>query len=416
VAVPQEDANMTAALQAYFNARYELYGRRLVLVPTAPTSDSCEALKAAAISVNSQKNFGSIGLNHNYERCYFDQLTLLKLVGVTSQPIYTENELAARSPYLWNYPMGYERILRATGRWICDRLAGGPARFAEGTDGSTPPQTMAAKTRVFGLLAQTDGGGVALDTKPLESAMAACGAGIAERYDFLADGSQTGDLGANTSAVIRLRSKGVTSVICLCVGAIVGAAATGQRWFPEWLVSTMNYNDYENFLRYFFTDEQQRANTFGITVQPRQVAYKDTPVMQALSDADGANDYTKSGDSIYMLARQRFYHQLLLFVSGIQMAGPNLTPETFRIGLQGRLFPNPEDPTRPGKVGFSAPKDHSMTEDIAEYYWSQLAQSPYGDGNVGSICYVDGGRRRTEATGFPKGDAPFFTSPCDSGG
>ena len=33
-----------------------------------------------------------------------------------------------------------------------------------------------------------------------------------------------------------------------------------------------------------------------------------------------------------------------------------------------------------------------MTEDVAEYWWSNTARGPYGD-DAGTICYVDGGRR-----------------------
>jgi hypothetical protein len=56
-----------------------------------------------------------------------------------------------------------------------------------------------------------------------------------------------------------------------------------------------------------------------------------------------------------------------------------------------------------------------MTEDVAEYFWSPGAPSPYAGDGGGAVCYVDGGRRRSAATHWPRGDAPFFTGACDSG-
>jgi hypothetical protein len=217
------------------------------------------------------------------------------------------------------------------------------------------------------------------------------------------------------SAIVTLRSAGVTSVICLCLGTVLGSAATSQSWYPEWLVNTYNLNDYNAYFKVFWPDDRQRANIVGLTAQPRQVRYADTPQVQAFQDADGSYDPTTSADAVRMLNRARLYHQLLLLASGIQMAGPNLTPETFQAGLQRVGFPNPDHKIQAGKVGFATPRDHSMTEDLAEFWWSATAPSPYQDEGVGSMCYVDGGRRRTAATGWPSGDADFFTRSCDSG-
>jgi hypothetical protein len=412
VAVFNEEAGKAPVLySAYFNKRYELYGRKLVLVPISP-GGGCVGKAATATEIDGLNIFASIGMTNNNERCYFGELARRKIVGSTSQPAYKDDELG---PYTWQYTMGYDRIQGGIGRWICDRLAGRPARFAEGVDASAPPQALTTKRRVFGLVTQTDGGNEAIDTRPLEAAMAACGEHITARYDFLPDASNNSDSSANANAIARLRTAGVTSVICMCVGTVLGPVATGQAWFPEWLISTIGYNDYNNFLRNFWPDDRQRANALGISVQPRQVAYESEPAVQAYIEAEGYNP-RDNADAIWMLARQRFYHQLLLLVAGFQMAGPNLTPESFKAGLQRTPFPNPDHPNQAGKVGFNTPRDQSMTEDFVEYFWSPSAQSPYTDEGVGSICYIDGGRRRTAATGFPAGDAPFFTTPCDSGG
>ena len=107
------------------------------------------------------------------------------------------------------------------------------------------------------------------------------------------------------------------------------------------------------------------------------------------------------------------YRTALLLASGLQMAGPNLTPESFARGLQRTVFPNPEHPINAGSVGFND-GDHSMTDDAAEYWWSQTDPSPYPKEGVGTICYVDHGARHRTGT-WPSGGDPFFQRPCDSG-
>jgi hypothetical protein len=104
---------------------------------------------------------------------------------------------------------------------------------------------------------------------------------------------------------------------------------------------------------------------------------------------------------------------MLLIASGIQMAGPKLTPATFEAGLQRAMFPNPDHPIKAGKVGFFG-GSHAMTIDAAEIWWSASSPGPYPDASGGTYCYVDNGARHSIGT-FPKGGDPFFNQPCDSG-
>src|SRR5258708_17094819 len=64
--------------------------------------------------------------------------------------------------------------------------------------------------------------------------------------------------------------------------------------------------------------------------------------------ADPADPY--QSDTVE-LSRDYEYWVMLLMASGIQMAGPNLTPQSFEAGLQRAAFPNPDDPIMAGKGG-----------------------------------------------------------------
>jgi hypothetical protein len=155
---------------------------------------------------------------------------------------------------------------------------------------------------------------------------------------------------------------------------------------------------------------EQLRHTFGLTMIPRQIKLTDAPSWYAGKEGDPTfND----GGQWHGAVRNEMYRALLILASGVQMAGPHLTPETFEAALNRTVFPNPDHFTLPGKVSFQG--DHTMTEDVAEWWYDPAATSPYGDDGPGSMCYVDHGVRR-KITDFPIGDGALFTPPCDSGG
>lgn len=156
----------------------------------------------------------------------------------------------------------------------------------------------------------------------------------------------------------------------------------------------------------------QMANTFGLTFHPRQI----NPLLEPFNQALQEGDRTQAPVTATTVeARLEVYRALLVLASGIQMAGPNLTPQTFRDGLRKAAFPNPLTETRAGAVDFAS-NGFSMTADGAEWYWSNTDIGPYYDSKnrPGTICYVDGGRRHALGS-WPKGGDPFFTGKCDSG-
>ena len=397
-------------LEQFFNKRFEFYGRRLRLVPLGDPGATCETNKAAAAAVDEEVGaFAGLGLYQANEWCYHEELVRRKVVAVTESP-FPEEWIDRAHPYLWSYPSSVDALLTALGQWTCARLAGRPARFADGNDGL---ELMSTKTRKFGLMLQPYGHTYTPDPAPLERELKRCGAAIDSTRVFPYAVYTPED---STNAVLQMKAAGITTTYCLCTAFqtvhLPGQAST-QGWFPEWLFSSYGLMDSNFGVKTFWTDAQQRANVLGITAEPRQWGYDDTPLVWAFREVDPSFDATAEAGSVAMLEWERLYRMLLLVASGIQMAGPHLTPDTFASGMQRTPFPNPDDPLNVGKVGFLGP-DHTMTDDFGEFFWSEVAPSPYEDDSVGSVCYVDHGRRR-RAGQWPAGDAEFFTPTCDSG-
>jgi hypothetical protein len=116
-------------------------------------------------------------------------------------------------------------------------------------------------------------------------------------------------------------------------------------------------------------------------------------------------------NAVALLHTADVYWMLLSLASGIQMAGPNLTPSTFQHALQQTHFPNPYSPQMEGAVGFDG-GSYAMTTDAALTWWSDSAAGPYPDGGTGTWCYVAHGRRYSLAD-WPSGPPGFFQGPCD---
>jgi hypothetical protein len=396
----------------FFNRRFELYGRQVQPVCEAfPNSGDAATQRSAADQVAADAEFASVGSpNSDAATDYYDELAKDRVVvAVDGWASLTEPWLAARDPYTWQYEMANDQEFGNLGEWACRWLVGRPAKYAG-------DPTLQARTRSFAIVFTQGNSGDPASAQPLKTQLASCGAGqLAADIEYPgADATQDAQ-----SAAIELASSHATTVFCLpeymedCVS--VRQAATRERFFPEWILTSYGYSDHNAPLELYQDDRTQLAHTFGVTFEPRQIRPAEQPWWSALSEVDPtqANDHTAEMDWEESLQ----YRNFLLLMSGIQLAGPRLTPSALAAGLQRAVFPNPTTAAEEGAVGFAGGR-HSMTVDAAVWWWSNTAQSPYSDEQAGSICYVDGGARHPDGR-WPAPSAAeeqqLFGAACDSG-
>jgi len=408
IAVPDWGDGLHPPLERFFNSRFELYGRKIKLINTRNdfAGGSPEQQIAAAVKADDERQvFASLSASFGGGFFYHQELARRRVVSAVDRPLFTETDMQRSAPYLYQYPMANDRYLQSYGSFLCSRFVGRPARFAD-------DPVIGGTTRKIAVLSSVQQGDTPFDLGPFERELAKCG-GTAAVKGRVEGGGDAGATQAQTQDfVLRAKQANATTFICFCNGVETGTAmriATGNGYFPEWGVGTYEYQD-DNFRLRSFMPAEQLENTFGLTVQPRQILPSSSPVEAAGKESDPGSSVV--GNSIGGGIGNIEYRILLLIASGIQMAGARLTPQSFEKGLQTAVFPNPDSPITPGKVGFAG--SHAMTVDAAEFFWSTTARSPYPEDDAGSICYVDRGARR-RAGAYPAGDAPFFTSPCDSG-
>jgi hypothetical protein len=417
VAVPADgtvNSRDLAALESYFNARFELYGRRLRLISfkNAGNFTECSKMQADAVTVDKAlEAFASLrySVQDGLEGCYYDELGRRKIISLQTSgvgtPSTTEAHLA-ETPYQWNYHPGVDTILSNLGELICKQLKTGRPQYAG------PPQS-AALQRKFGLVIDSTASGVPPpDPRPIDTKLRACGLDWSKvvRADIQSQ------VYTDTQPMLQMKAAEVTTVVCLCgydyykLGMMT--AATQEGYFPEWIVQ--NFREQDTDVGGHAYPTEQAGHVFGIRSRNRSLPRDQMPYWAAFREADPTFPA-----GLYNFSDQ--YENLLLLASGIQAAGPNLTPETFANGLQRTVFPNPGcggPPAFQACVGFQG--DHTMVNDFAlEWYdpngTSQEIDPAYGNTpfarNSGTFCYAELGKRYRAGT-WPSPGPALFQGQC----
>lgn len=429
VPTPENVQNKYNALVKFFNNRFQFYGRKLVLEfcsssgggsgSSDEANQNADAALAAA-GCNGPAPFASTFYRQNNGAHYMPAMACRYKIPVVGSYSPYDSKFLNRCPGLqFQYPMEVDEEFANLGEWVCNRLVGRKAQWSTGFDGQAPPKALADQIRKFGVLLEpfTEDDPVARPDalNPITARLKACGAPVSNDTIIVNPVNGLYDPATAQNAMLQLKTKGVTSVICMCNFFSFGSlqrGATTAGYHPEWITSTFGLNDVPSSFTLGAGPPDQMQHTFGVTFQPRVVK----PLLNPYNVAMAEGDPSIAPDQLSTVeGALEVYRALLVLASGIQMAGPKLTPDTFRDGLRNTVFPNPITQTMAGFVGFK-PNGYSMTKDGAEWWWSTRARGPFSDSAAksGAVCYLDGGRRY-ELGGWPKGEPPFFTNTCDSG-
>jgi hypothetical protein len=415
IALPKQFfENLTPALKAaqFFDKRYELYGRQLVLKEYDTTGcvegqPAPDRMRADAVAVDEEfQAFATLayagcqGADHHY----YDALAERGILSIVDGNLTTglERNYAERSPYQWNVMAGVDTILANTAQFYCGALAGKAPRYAGG-------QQAGADVRTLGVITTRSTDGTTPDLTPLRDGLRACGVTPVEQRD-----DQTGGAGRNgVNTIVALRDAGVTSVMCLCnpvdLREVYMRAASAQGYQPEWVESSYINADLDNTYGGGNAPPDQSSHVIGISFRNKLLPRQDMPWYWAVREADPTYDPPAG---VYYSAHSR-YQQLLLLASGIQLAGPELTPESFRAGLQRARWANPGAGGAPyfqTRVGFQGPR-HTMSADASMFWFDPQRAGTIDPSVPGAICYVDRGRRYGLGS-WPRGDPAFRTGPC----
>ncbi len=404
-----------APVAAHIERHYELYGRgiRLIEVAVPEGADTADPTfqRAFAREVADREPFAVLDFEgFGTFQTELARLGIISMIGVRDGA-FPESELSGLHPYVWSVYPSSEETLDATGELACEALKGRHAKHG-GAD-------VAGRTRRFAIIQEVpsrDGSYYRADR--LVSRLRGCGV-QPELFDSLHGRTDVSVL------MRRIRDTGATTIVCSCAKLYreYQEGAQDMGYGPEWLLTGVE--DSGLYLRQISTQDQnqdvhpreQLAHTFGITgalrsashnVRSGQDQHDEQYWFHAARDGDptfGARFHHLSG------TYYAYYAQMLILASGVQWAGPRLTPQTFAGALTSIRYPSPwvgRAPFWQPSVGFGR-SDHGFNSDVALLWWKDPSDAEYQARTYfGELCYVGNGRRYRPDK-LPAGaDALFF--------
>ena len=368
-------------------AKYaEMYGRTVDLefyIGTGAPSDPIAA-KADAKAIIDKKPFAVFG-GTNQTDAFADELTASKIVCLGCATASGHTFTQERSPYLWTVGPLPEQASALAAEMIGNLFAGKKAKWAG-------DPALRTRTRVFGAVHYDTPAGQQRDAwKTFRAEAKKNNVKIYSDIQYYLDLARSQE---NARTIIaKLKAAKVTSVIFYgdpLTPMSLTKEATAQDYYPEWILGPTVYADTAVFGRIY--DQKQWKNAFGLSLIPART----------VKEISGAYSlwvwqYGKpppSNNAPVILGPPR------MFFDGVNLAGPNLTPETFRDGLfrarvQGGNALNPSNSRGRHGVWPGKSEDLGGSDDGTLVWWNPTVKGEDEITNAGTGLYeyVDGGKR-----------------------
>jgi Periplasmic binding protein len=382
-----KERDTTQSYVDYFSAHYELYGRKIELVPvkaSGPPDDDVTA-KADAIKVATEvKAFVSFG-GPAQTSAYAEELAARGVLCVGNCLLAEPQRfLQQHSPHLWPMLASPEQASEHWAAFVGTQLARRKAVHAGADD-------FRRQARVFGVVHYDDDAGTfRRSVRHFEDLLATYRVRAKVTVPYSLD---IGTAQEDARLVItKLKSAGVTSVLLAgdpVFPTFLTSEATKQDYFPEWVVLGYAFTDTAVFGRQY--DQEQWAHAFGVSLLPARTADDIDELGNLITWQTGKPPDAKTFRELVLAP--------LVFFTGVHLAGPELTAKNFRAGLF--RFPSEKTtaPTRLhlswGRHGIWKTVDVTGGDDATVIWWDPNASGPdeVGRDGKGLYRYADEGRR-----------------------
>lgn len=366
---PETYDQMLTTLQnlvTYFNEHFQFYGRKIVLKVFNGQQDYAGSnqsqVNADALQVaNSLGGFAEINvLNLKYAEALARQRV------VNFGNLYASDEFyRALAPFSWTTGADCTQMATDLGNLAVKGLAGRPATWAGGgvdTDGNRRFAVIAPDLPSYQQCADT-----------LVTTMKRGGVSPTTEIAYPYEASQASSIAQNMTQ--RIINDEVTSLLCLCDP------------LSQLLISNNLANS--DYLPEFFDAGIAGLESDVFGQQMNQTAWAHASVLTSQTVIAGKYGSTqgyfaaKSVDPDAFIVNEvdLLYLRLYELALGIQLAGPNLTPETFAQGLFS--YPGADGPYGPLSWTVAGSSYYSPSHEFRLQWWDPTARSAY-DGETGS--------------------------------
>jgi hypothetical protein len=371
-----------------YNKLFETYGRNVdvQLYMGTGAGDDVEAARSDAIAIAEMEPFAVIGGPQQSSAVFAGELASRGIVcGPLCAQAIPEDIVEEYQPYLWQALQTPEQGVRSAAGAIGAFAGPGKAELAG-------DPAIREQDRKYALLHFDNADG---DHQPVfelfVEELEAEGIDLTTDIEFTLDLAR-GQENARTY-IGKLMDEGITTIIYygdpITPGALT-AEATAQNYWPEWILGPNLLMDTTLFAR--LTDGEQWKNGFGVSTTPARGPRETTDAFRIYRWAYGEDPPNNTARILEPPVRTMF--------TGIHMAGPELTPETFRDAMF-RTPPAGGGVTQPlvsrGDHDIWPELDWGGNDDGTLIWWDPTATGEDETGNqgVGMYRYANGGRRFT---------------------
>lgn len=370
----------------FFEAHYETYGRhvRLVVVKASGPPDDDQTAKADAIQVATEvKAFASFG-GPGQTEAYAQELAARGVLCLGDCMLASSSAFAdQRAPYVWLTLPSVDQSATHWANFVAHQLNGRPARYAG-------DPALAKQHRAFGLVRFDESfAGFQEAGQQFVAKLGHQGVHLAADAPYELDIARAQENARNM--INKMKAAGVTTVMFAgdpLTPSSLTAEATAQNYFPEWVVLGAAYTDTSLFGRTY--DPEQWKHAFGVSS-----LYVPTP--QRLDQYSEIVRW-QTGQPPEAKTYKLLVQAPLIFYTALHLAGPDLTPDTFR----DALFRYPSAATNPAQIHLSwgthdiwPGTDYFGADDATLIWWNPDARGvdEVGGEGVGMWEFADGGKR-----------------------
>lgn len=377
-----------AGFMELFGAHYQTYGRTVdlqIVRASGSSTDEVAARADAQRAIEEHQPFFAFG-GPTLTTAWADEMAAAGVVCLSCGSTGSEEFRNDRAPYLISIGMAGQQMNLHAAEFVSQKLAGEPAEH--GGD------AVAGTERVFGHVYISSSEESDRSARQFADMLSERDVDLAEQLSYQLDPGRLPEQA--TSVISKLKESGVTSVLLQAdpvAPANFTQEASAQEYFPEWVVVGGTLTDTNAFGRVY--DQDQWRHAFGISANAVRLRPEITPGFALYEWFHGSPPPAAETTPI-LFPTPSLLHGL------IQLAGPNLTPETVRDGLFS-LTPTQRSITQPslswGNHGLwddlDLDPEWSGVDDVTLWWWDadETGVDEIQREGQGMIRFVDGGRR-----------------------
>jgi hypothetical protein len=316
---PPEIEETTKNYSEMFGALYQTYGRKVVVEVLKASGQSQDEVAARADAKRAVEEMGAFAVwgGPALTTAWADEISALGAICIGCL-VGTSDWVEERAPYLYSITMSGKQVNIHASEYVGKKLAGKPAEFAG-------DEALQDKERVFGHIYIQSSEESDITAAQFKDVLAEQDVELAEVLPYELDPARLAEQA--TSVISKLKAAGVTTV--LLQGDPIAPSnftqeATAQQYFPEWVIAGGTLVNTTVFGRVY--DQEQWQHAFGVSTGA-------VPTKPEDGAAYRLHDWYFGEEPPAAKTSPVLYPNPSLFYAGLQNAGPNLTPETFRDGL-----------------------------------------------------------------------------------